>query len=370
MTFNNNGVTTSLKDKNLLRFFLLGVGTLLPFNVFITAKKYFDVTLLRHDGGDAAAAARNGEGWFTFTKDSFENAFSFSYTMANLATLIAMNRMRVFDAGRRKDDVPRRREEDVNEKSKLYDRLTTYPLLACAVCFFATALLALDEHIKGTFVVSFATFNLVLFGIFTGLVQSGSFALAATRERKFSTSVVSGQALSGVLASFVALTCSGFNFAALYFGLSGLACLLCAKGGRELVLEMKKENMTSNMGVDGINSGNISTQQYAPVAILEEDKEEEKKKKKKKESNNALSENDLEFNVEDERSNARLMCASTMSSSSNATTEASEGTEGAADEPPIKKETWLFRFAVFLTFTVTLTAFPAITSSIVTLRAT
>jgi equilibrative nucleoside transporter 1/2/3 len=367
-TFNNNGVTTSLKDKNLLRFFLLGVGTLLPFNVFITAKKYFDVTLLRHDGGDAAAAARNGEGWFTFTKDSFENAFSFSYTMANLATLIAMNRMRVFDAGRRKDDDPRRRrEEDVNEKSKLYDRLTTYPLLACAVCFFATALLALDEHIKGTFVVSFATFNLVLFGIFTGLVQSGSFALAATRERKFSTSVVSGQALSGVLASFVALTCSGFNFAALYFGLSGLACLLCAKGGRELVLEMKKENMTSNMGDDSINSGNISTQQYAPVAILEEDKEEEKKKKKKKkESNNALSENDLEFNVEDERSNARLMGASAMSSSSNATTEASEGTEGAADEPPIKKETWLFRFAVFLTFTVTLTAFPAITSSIVT----
>ena len=367
MTFNNNGVTTSLKDKNLLRFFLLGVGTLLPFNVFITAKKYFDATLLRHpDGGDAArAAARNGEGWFTFTKDSFENAFSFSYTMANLATLIAMNRMRVFDAGRRKDDDPRRRrEEDVNEKSKLYDRLTTHPLLACAVCFFATALLALDEHIKGTFVVSFATFNLVLFGIFTGLVQSGSFALAATRERKFSTSVVSGQALSGVLASFVALTCSGFNFAALYFGLSGLACLLCAKGGRELVLEMKKENMTSNMGDDSINSGNISTQQYAPVAILEEDKEEEKKKKK--ESNNALSENDLEFNVEDERSNARLMGASTMSSSSNATTEASEGTEGAADEPPIKKETWLFRFAVFLTFTVTLTAFPAITSSIVT----
>ena len=203
MTFNNNGVTTSLKDKNLLRFFLLGVGTLLPFNVFITAKKYFDVTLLRHDGGDAAAAARNGEGWFTFTKDSFENAFSFSYTMANLAALIAMNKMRVFDAGRRKDDDPRRRrEEDVNEKSKLYDRLTTYPLLACAVCFFATALLALDEHIKGTFVVSFATFNLVLFGIFTGLVQSGSFALAATRERKFSTSVVSGQALSGVLADF------------------------------------------------------------------------------------------------------------------------------------------------------------------------
>jgi hypothetical protein len=60
------------------------------------------------------------------------------------------------------------------------------------------------------------------------------------------------------------------------------------------------------------------------------------------------------------------MGASAMSSSSNATTEASEGTEGAADEPPIKKETWLFRFAVFLTFTVTLTAFPAITSSIVT----
>jgi len=355
MTFNNNGVTTSLKDKNLLRFFLLGVGTLLPFNVFITAKKYFDMTLLRHDGGDDGDV---GEGWFTFTKDSFENAFSFSYTMANLATLIAMNRMRVFDTAATSD-----KEDD--EKSKVYDRLTTYPLLACAACFFATALLALDEHVKGTFVVSFATFNLVLFGIFTGLVQSGSFALAATRERKFSTSVVSGQALSGVLASFVALTCSGFNFAALYFGLSGLACLLCAKGGRELVLEMKKENITSNMGDDSINSGNISTQQYAPVAILEEDKEEEKKKKKK-ESNNALSENDLEFNVEDERSNARLMGASTMSSSSNATTEASEGTEGAADEPPIKKETWLFRFAVFLTFTVTLTAFPAITSSIVT----
>ena len=356
--------TTSIKkDTNLVRFFLLGVGTLLPFNVFITAKKYFDMTLLRHDGGDDGDV---GEGWFTFTKDSFENAFSFSYTMANLATLIAMNRMRVFDtaASSGKEDY---------EKSKLYDRLTMYPLLACAACFFATALLALDEHVKGTFVVSFATFNLVLFGIFTGLVQSGSFALAATRERKFSTAVVSGQALSGVLASFVALTCSGFNFAALYFGLSGLACLLCAKGGRELVLEMKKENNTisSNLGSNdnsGINSGNIiRRQQYVPVAVLEEAVGEEEKKA----SNNALSSGngiDSESTDAGERSNVHLMGASAVSSSSNAIEESLERAEAftADASPPIQKETWLFRFAVFLTFTVTLTAFPAITSSIVT----
>ena len=37
--------------------------------------------------------------------------------------------------------------------------------------------------------------------------------------------------VGGVLASLVALTCSGFNFATLYFGLSRVACLLCAKGG-------------------------------------------------------------------------------------------------------------------------------------------
>ena len=355
-------LTTSIKkDKNLLRFFLLGVGTLLPFNVFITAKKYFDMTLLRHDGGDDGDV---GEGWFTFTKDSFENAFSFSYTMANLATLIAMNRMRVFDTAATSD-----KEDD--EKSKVYDRLTTYPLLACAACFFATALLALDEHVKGTFVVSFATFNLVLFGVFTGLVQSGSFALAAPRERKFSTAVVSGQALSGVLASFVALTCSGFNFAALYFGLSGLACLLCAKGGRELVLEMKKENnrTLSNLGSDdnsSINSGNITRRrQYVPVAVLEEAVEEEEKKA----SNNALrSGNDSESTDAGEMSNEQLMGASAVSSSSNAIEEPLEHAEVfiADAQPPIQKETWLFRFAIFLTFTVTLTAFPAITSSIIT----
>ena len=179
--------TTTILDTNLVRFFLLGVGTLLPFNVFITAKTYFDATLLRRDDG-AAGSTNNTtggeEGWFT--KDSFENAFSFWYTTTNLATLLALNRMRVFDNP---------------NKRVTYDRLTTYPLLACAVCFFATASLALDDTAKGTVVVSFATFNLVLFGIFTGLVQFGSFALAATRERKFSTAVVSGQALSGVLAS-------------------------------------------------------------------------------------------------------------------------------------------------------------------------
>ena len=349
--------TTITEDTNLVRFFLLGVGTLLPFNVFITAKTYFDATLLRRDDDGAAGSTKNNttggeEGWFT--KDSFENAFSFWYTTTNLATLLALNRMRVFDN---------------TNKRVTYDRLTTYPLVACAVCFFATASLALDDTAKGTVVVSFATFNLVLFGIFTGLVQFGSFALAATRERKFSTAVVSGQALSGVLASLVALTCSGFNFAALYFGLSGVACLLCAKGGRELVLEMKATSSNffgdDNNSYDGNVRGNVSRQQYAPVAILEEEEE----------ANNVPAGNDLEDNVEEERSNARLVSASAISSSSGAVALAGReevgerggmSAEGAADVLPIRKETWLFRFAVFLTFTVTLTAFPAITSSIVT----
>ena len=344
--------TTTILDTNLVRFFLLGVGTLLPFNVFITAKTYFDATLLRRDDDGAAGSTNNNttggeEGWFT--KDSFENAFSFWYTTTNLATLLALNRMRVFDNP---------------NKRVTYDRLTTYPLLACAVCFFATASLALDDTAKGTVVVSFATFNLVLFGIFTGLVQFGSFALAATRERKFSTAVVSGQALSGVLASLVALTCSGFNFAALYFGLSGVACLLCAKGGRELVLEMKAPS--SYFGDDNNSyDGNVSRQQYAPVAIPEEEEE----------ANNVPSGDDLEDKVEEERSSAHLVSASAISSSSGAVALAGReevgerggmSAEGAADVLPIRKETWLFRFAVFLTFTVTLTAFPAITSSIVT----
>ena len=93
--------TTTITDTNLVRFFLLGVGTLLPFNVFITAKTYFDATLLRRDDDGAAGSTKNNttggeEGWFT--KDSFENAFSFWYTTTNLATLLALNRMRVFDA--------------------------------------------------------------------------------------------------------------------------------------------------------------------------------------------------------------------------------------------------------------------------------
>ena len=346
-------VTTTI-DTHIVRFFLLGVGTLLPFNVFITTKTYFDATLLRHDDDGAAGSTNNTggeEGWFT--KDSFENAFSFWYTTTNLATLLALNRMRVFDN---------------TNKRVTYDRLTTYPLVACAVCFFATASLALDDTAKGTVVVSFATFNLVLFGIFTGLVQFGSFALAATRERKFSTAVVSGQALSGVLASLVALTCSGFNFAALYFGLSGVACLLCAKGGRELVLEMKAPSSyfgDDNNSYDGNVRGNVSRQQYAPVAIPEEEEE----------ANNVPSGDDLEDKVEEERSSAHLVSASAISSSSGAVALAGReevgerggmSAEGAADVLPIRKETWLFRFAVFLTFTVTLTAFPAITSSIVT----
>ena len=45
--------TTTILDTNLVRFFLLGVGTLLPFNVFITAKTYFDATLLRRDDDGA-----------------------------------------------------------------------------------------------------------------------------------------------------------------------------------------------------------------------------------------------------------------------------------------------------------------------------
>jgi hypothetical protein len=78
----------SLDDdsRQKFRFFLLGVGTLLPFNVFITSKPYFDMTLIRSDDQRKTKNAEETVSWFT--TDSFENAFSFAYTASNLATLL------------------------------------------------------------------------------------------------------------------------------------------------------------------------------------------------------------------------------------------------------------------------------------------
>jgi solute carrier family 29 (equilibrative nucleoside transporter), member 1/2/3 len=377
----------SLDDdsRQKFRFFLLGVGTLLPFNVFITSKPYFDMTLIRSDDQRKTKNAEETVSWFT--TDSFENAFSFAYTASNLATLLVLHKMKLFQRIERGieesaseealDDVGRERQEFGNDKTTswfrtlhTYDKLTTFPLLACALCFFASALLSLDETISGTFIVSFAVMNLLLFGILTALVQSGSFALAAIRNRSFSNAVVSGQALSGVLASLVALTCSAFNFAPIYFGIAGTASLFCAKGAKELVFEMTRGmEVVEDRGGGGaysavareINAGtDDDDDRPTTISTIVSDINENENREDAEEGSTSLM---------------RLMGGSAVSSSSGPvrspgggefTLFSSPSTTRNDEQSIVGRDTWMYRWAVFLTFTVTLTAFPAITSSIST----
>lgn len=153
--------------------FLAGVGTLLPWNVFITERAYFDLRLFVPPYAPAVA-------------DAFESVFGMTFMAANVLGLALLVR------GDALSRVPRLMRVPA-------------PLLAMAVLLAASGALAGARGVSGDALAGATLLTLSCLGGLTALVQGGSFADASCLPPKYNQALMGGQAAAGVASAAAAL---------------------------------------------------------------------------------------------------------------------------------------------------------------------
>ena len=149
------------------------MGTLFPWNVFITERAYFDVRLFVPPYTPALA-------------NSFESIFGVAYMVTNLAALAALVR-----AGG-------------------VDRLSPFaqvpaPLLGMAALLALTGGLACAPSLSGDATMGVTLATLLAMGALTAVVQGGSFAVASVLPPVYNQALMGGQAAAGVVSAAVAM---------------------------------------------------------------------------------------------------------------------------------------------------------------------
>ena len=199
--------------------FLAGVGTLLPWNVFITERAYFDLRLFVPPYAPAVA-------------DAFESVFGMTFMAANILGLALLVR------GDALSRVPRLMRVPA-------------PLLAMAVLLAASGALAGARETSGDATAGATLLTLLCLGGLTALVQGGSFADASCLPPKYNQALMGGQAAAGVASAAAALATTAaarrggdddeteeghsdqkgvMTQASVYFYVSACVMLVCALG--------------------------------------------------------------------------------------------------------------------------------------------
>ena len=153
--------------------FLAGMGTLLPWNVFITERAYFDLRLFVPPYAPAVA-------------DAFESVFGMTFMAANVLGLALLVR------GDALSRVPRLLRVPA-------------PLLAMGVLLGVSGALARARGASGDAVAGVTLLTLLCLGGLTALVQGGSFADASCLPPKYNQALMGGQAAAGVASAAAAL---------------------------------------------------------------------------------------------------------------------------------------------------------------------
>jgi len=161
--------TTRTKSRTLYwAFFLQGVGMLFPWNVFITAASYF---ALRFAG--------------TPFEHSFEQAFSFSYTSANLVVFLALLKF------------------GATPSFDLRAAIVT-PNVITAFLFFLASMFVLTP-MEGELLYFLTIVSVLLCGGFAACLQAGIFGLTARLPTQYTQAVVGGQGAAGATVSLLSL---------------------------------------------------------------------------------------------------------------------------------------------------------------------
>ncbi|XP_077537597.1 equilibrative nucleoside transporter 1-like isoform X3 [Haemaphysalis longicornis] len=163
--------------------FLFGIGSLLPWNFFITADDYWTYKFRNVSANGSSSAA--------VQKSDMQAAFTSYLAIASKAPYILSLVLNTYLSHRIRPAVR-----------------IGWPLLGCTLFFVATAALVkvnTDEHQKAFMAATLVI--VVLINIFCGFLQGGGTGLAGCFPEKYMASNLNGQAVGGVFATVAQILC-------------------------------------------------------------------------------------------------------------------------------------------------------------------
>ncbi|KAL7866582.1 hypothetical protein AOLI_G00143960 [Acnodon oligacanthus] len=191
-----------------LIFFMLGLGTLLPWNFFMTATAYFTSRL-----ADNSTVVRDAEG---------DNRSVLQAKFNNVMTLCAMIPLLVFTC------LNSFLHQRIPQKLRIMGSLS-----AILLVFLVTAILVkVSVEPLPFFVITMA--KIVIINAFGAVLQGSLFGMAGTLPASYTTPIMSGQGLAGTFAAFSmicaiasgsAITDSAFGYFITACAVIGLAIL-------------------------------------------------------------------------------------------------------------------------------------------------
>uniref|UniRef100_A0A7S0WNE4 Equilibrative nucleoside transporter n=1 Tax=Chlamydomonas leiostraca TaxID=1034604 RepID=A0A7S0WNE4_9CHLO len=148
-------------------FVLLGTGTLLPWNVFLTEKEFYDVRF-------------QVQPYSPYVAQNFMSLFALAFNALNIGALALLIKV---------------------QKHLSLRVLVLQPLVITLIMLASTAALALRTEINGIMMAQFTLPSIALMGGCTALLQGGTLQLASIFSPRHIRAVVSGIAIGGVVTS-------------------------------------------------------------------------------------------------------------------------------------------------------------------------
>ncbi|NWH32836.1 S29A1 protein, partial [Chloropsis hardwickii] len=163
-----------------LIFFILGLGTLLPWNFFMTAREYF---ISRLKDPEETSHAGNQTGEATFTPTYLQSVYD------NFMTLCAMVPLLIFTC----------LNSFIHQRIPQQIRISG-SLVAIGLVFLVTAIMVKVPMDPLPFFV-FTMISIVFINSFGAILQSSLFGLAGLLPASYTAPIMSGQGLAGTFAA-------------------------------------------------------------------------------------------------------------------------------------------------------------------------
>ncbi|XP_036805702.1 equilibrative nucleoside transporter 1-like [Oncorhynchus mykiss] len=200
------------KDKNngvWLIFFMLGLGTLLPWNFFMTATMYFS-SRLRDPSQMGTSLSGNGTGEEGNNRSLLEAKFNNVMTLCAMVPLLAFTCL---------NSVLHQR---IPQKFRIMGSLAVI-----LVVFLLTAILVKIEMAPLPF-FTLTMIKIVIINSFGAILQGSLFGMAGQLPTKYTTPIMSGQGLAGTFAAFsmICAISSGSEINDAAFGYFITACVV------------------------------------------------------------------------------------------------------------------------------------------------
>ncbi|XP_017860133.1 PREDICTED: equilibrative nucleoside transporter 1 [Drosophila arizonae] len=191
-------------DKYKLVFFIFmlhGLGTLMPWNMFITAKSYFEDFKL-------------GENYTIKTEVNYRGNFMQNIGFASQIPNVLFNWINIF----------------INFGGDLTTRIV-YSILLEIVILIITVVLAMLDSYEWPGIFFWATMtSIVLINMCNGIYQSTIYGLVAALPPKYTGAVVLGSNISGCFATIMSMLCATFftsmRTSAIYYFVTAILILL------------------------------------------------------------------------------------------------------------------------------------------------